>query len=134
MAMSRASVDRDPRADRRTRDYFLYCPIPMRVSGDSTVASASACPIRIGWCGQGRLRARGDHVRQGTGPRQPRRLGVPFEELAAAQARYSEATTAIESLPFDRRSNCKSGHRKGEGPIIVNARLTHDRNLLDRTP
>jgi len=76
--------------------FLVLCPLPMRVSGDATVASAHTAQVQAGVDGvvKNVYVHEGDHVRQGA-------VLAELEdwdyraELAAAEARYGEAMAAM---------------------------------------
>ena len=76
--------------------FLVLCPLPMRVSGDATVASAHTAQVQAGVDGvvKNVYVREGDHVQQGA-------VLAELEdwdyraELAAAEARYSEAMATM---------------------------------------
>ena len=76
--------------------FLIFCPLPMRVSGDATVASARTAQVQAGVDGVVRnvYIREGDHVQRGA-------VLADLEgwnyraDLAAAQAKYREATEAM---------------------------------------
>ena len=76
--------------------FLIFCPLPMRVSGDATVASAHTAQVQAGVDGvvKSVYVREGDHLRQGA-------VLAELEdwtyraELAAAEARYREAIATM---------------------------------------
>ena len=112
--------------------FLIFCPFPMRVSGDGTVASARSAHIQSELDGvvKAVFVSEGDHVKQG------QVLATledwnPRSDLAAAQARYSEAMAAMNhSLSTGDGTDAGTERVKAD---YWNAELTRNRELLDRT-
>lgn len=112
--------------------FLIFCPFPMRVSGDSTVASARSAHIQSELDGvvKAVFVSEGDHVKQG------QVLATmedwdPRSDLAAAEARYSEAMAAMNhSLSVGDGTEAGTERVKAD---YWNAELTRNRELLNRT-
>jgi RND family efflux transporter MFP subunit len=112
--------------------FFIFCPLPMRVSGDATVASAVTAQVQPGVDGV----VKNVYVREGD---QVTRNTVLAEledwnyrtDVAAAQARYSEAMEAM-----NRALAQNDGTRAGTERVKADyskAELTRAQERLDRT-
>jgi RND family efflux transporter MFP subunit len=111
--------------------FLIVCPLPMRVSGDATVASARTAQVQAGVDGvvKNVYIHEGDHVRQGAV------LAVLEDwtyraELAAAEARYSEAAATM-----NRALAQNDGTLAGTERVKVDyfkAELTRAHERLDR--
>jgi RND family efflux transporter MFP subunit len=112
--------------------FLVLCPLPMRVSGDATVASARTAQVQAGVDGV----VKNVNVREGD----PVRQGAVLAELedwnyradvAGAQAKYSEAMATM-----NRALSQNDGTLAGTERVKVDylkAELTRARERLDRT-
>jgi RND family efflux transporter MFP subunit len=112
--------------------FLIFCPLPMRVSGSASVASARTAQVQAGVDGvvKNVYIHEGDRVRQG---------GVLAEledwnyraDVAAAEAKYSEAMATM-----NRALSQNDGTLAGTEQVKVDyfkAELTRARERLDRT-
>jgi RND family efflux transporter MFP subunit len=111
--------------------FLTFCPVPMRVSGDSTVASARSAHIQSELDGvvKAVFVSEGDSVRRG-------QILASLEDwnhrsdLAAAEAKYSEAMAAMNrSLAVGDGTQAGSERVKAD---YWNAELARDRELMSR--
>jgi RND family efflux transporter MFP subunit len=112
--------------------FLIFCPFPMRVSGDSTVASGRSAHIQSELDGvvKSVFVSEGESVRQG-------QILASLEDwnsradLAAAEAKYSEAMAAM-----NRSLAIGDGTQAGTERVRADywkAELSRDRELMDRT-
>ena len=112
--------------------FLILCPLPMRVSGDATVASARTAQVQTGVDGVVKnvnIRE-GDYVRQGA-PLAGLEDWNYRSDLAAAQAKYAEATETM-----NRALAQNDGTVAGVERLHVDyfkAELARARERLDRT-
>ncbi len=112
--------------------FLIFCPFPMRVSGDSTVASGRSAHIQSDLDGvvKAVFVSEGEQVKQGQVLASLEDWN-PRSELAAAQARYSEAMAAMNhSLSIGDGTQAGTERVKAD---YWNAELTRNRELLNRT-
>lgn len=111
--------------------FFIFCPLPMRVSGDATVASAVTAHVQPGVDGV----VKNVYVREGDQVARNTVLGELEDwnyraDVAAAQARYSEAVEAM-----NRALAQNDGTRAGTERVKADywkAELTRAQERLDR--
>ena len=112
--------------------FLLFCPIPMRVAGDATVASAQLAQIQSELDGV----VKRVHVREGDTVKRGAVLGELEDwnyraDLAAAQAKYSEAATAVNRA-LSRNDGTQAGTEQ-VGAEYWKSELARAREKLDRT-
>ena len=112
--------------------FLVFCPLPMRVSGDATVASARTEQVQAGVDGvvKNVYVHEGDHVRQGA-------VLADLEtwnyraDLAAAEARYNE-TVAAMNRALAQNDGTVAGIERTKADYLK-AELARARERLDRT-
>jgi RND family efflux transporter MFP subunit len=112
--------------------FLIFCPMPMRVSGDATVASAHTAQVQAGVDGVVKsVHVReGDHVQQGAVLAELEDWNYRAD-LATAQAKYSEA---METM--NRALAQNDGTLAGTEQVkldYLRAELSRARERLDRT-
>jgi len=112
--------------------FLIFCPLPMRVAGDATVASARSAQVQAGIDGV----VKNVFVREGDYVRQSAVLAELEDwsyraDLAAAEAKYAEATATM-----NRALAQNDGTLAGTERVKVDyfrSELTRARERLDRT-
>jgi RND family efflux transporter MFP subunit len=112
--------------------FLVFCPLPMRVSGDATVASAHTGQVQAGVDGvvKNVYVHEGDHVRQGA-------VLADLEtwnyraDLTAAEARYNEALAAMNRA-LAQNDGTAAGIERTKADYLK-AELARARERLDRT-
>jgi RND family efflux transporter MFP subunit len=112
--------------------FLIFCPMPMRVAGDATVASAHTAQVQAGVDGVVKnVHVReGDHVQQGAVLAELEDWNYRAD-LATAQAKYSEAMEAM-----NRALAQNDGTLAGTERVkldYLRAELSRARERLDRT-
>ncbi|MGH9528653.1 MAG: GAF domain-containing protein [Terriglobales bacterium] len=112
--------------------FFVFCPFPMRVSGDSMVASERSAHVQSELDGvvKAVFVSEGDHVKKG------QILATledwnPRSDLAESQARYSEAMAGMNHY-----LSIGDGTEAGTARVKAdywNTEVTRNRELLERT-
>ena len=111
--------------------FLIFCPLPMRVSGDATVASARTAQVQAGVDGvvKNVYIHEGDYVRQGAALAELEDWDYRAE-LVAAEAKYSEAMATM-----NRALAQNDGTLAGTERLKVDyfrAEMTRARERLDR--
>jgi RND family efflux transporter MFP subunit len=111
--------------------FLFFCPLPMRVSGDATVASARTAQVQAGVDGvvKGVYVHEGDQVRQGAVLAELEDWNYRAD-LAAANAKYTEAMAAM-----NRALSLNDGTLAGTERVKVDyfkAELARTQERLDR--
>jgi RND family efflux transporter MFP subunit len=112
--------------------FFLFCPMPMRVSGEATVAPAHTAQIQSEVDGV----VKAVYVREGEAVK-PGAVLAELEDwnyrsdLATAQARYSEAATAVNRA-LSRNDGTQAGTEQVR-EAYWKSELARAREKLDRT-
>jgi len=112
--------------------FFVFCPLPMRVSGNATVAAASALQVQPGVDGV----VKSVYVREGDGVMKNAVLAQLEDwnyraDVAAAQASYSEAIEAMNRA-LAQNDGTKAGTERVKADYWK-AELTRAQERLNRT-
>jgi len=112
--------------------FLIFCPLPMRVSGEATVAPARTARVQAGVDGVVRnvYIHEGEYVKEGAALAELEDWNYRAD-VAAAEARYSEAMATM-----NRALSQNDGTLAGTEQVKVGyfkAELTRARELLDRT-
>jgi RND family efflux transporter MFP subunit len=112
--------------------FLIFCPLPMRVSGDATVSSARTAQVQAGVDGI----VKTVYVREGDDVRQGAALGDLEDwnyraDLAAAEAKYGEAMATMNRALAQNDGTLAGTERVKVG--YLKAELTRARERLDRT-
>jgi RND family efflux transporter MFP subunit len=112
--------------------FLIFCPLPMRVSGDATVASAHTAQVQAGVDGVVKsVNVReGDHVRQGAVLAELEDWNYRAD-LAVAQAKYSEAMATMNRA-LAQNDGTLAGTERVKVDYLA-AELTRAHEELDRT-
>ena len=112
--------------------FLIFCPMPMRVSGDATVASAHTAQVQAGVDGVVKnVQVReGDHVRQGAVLAELEDWNYRAD-LATAEAKYGEAMATMNRA-LAQNDGTLAGNERVKLDYL-RAELTRARERLDRT-
>ncbi len=112
--------------------FLILCPLPMRVSGDATVASARTAQLQAGVDGvvKNVYVREGEHVRQGEVLAELEDWNYRAD-LAAAQAKYAEATETMNRA-LAQNDGTLAGEQRAKVDYL-RADLARARERLDRT-
>ena len=111
--------------------FLVFCPLPMRVSGAATVASARSAQVQAGIDGVVKhvYIREGDHVRQGAVLAELEDWNYRAD-LAAAEAKYVEAMATMNHA-LAQNDGTLAGTERGKVEYF-NAELTRARERLER--
>jgi RND family efflux transporter MFP subunit len=112
--------------------FLIVCPLPMRVSGDATVASARTAQVQAGVDGvvKSVYTREGDHVRQGAVLAELEDWNYRAD-VAAAEAKYSEAMATMNRALAQNEGSLAGTERTKVD--YFKAELGRARERLDRT-
>ena len=112
--------------------FLIFCPLPMRVSGDATVSSARTAQVQAGVDGvvKNVYIHEGDHVQQGAVLAELEDWNYRAD-LAAAEAKYGEAMAIMNRALAQNDGTLAGTERVKVG--YLKAELARARERLDRT-